>query len=79
MDRKMSAIKIDAALLERLHNYRSLTGVSVTHSINEAITDYLEVVVPARLEFLKISQSEKRKAHSVTPLVMGKPKKRVAS
>jgi len=55
-----TSIKIDASLMERLRDYKAKTGISVSHCINEAVRDYLEVVVPARLEAMGISQNEKK-------------------
>jgi hypothetical protein len=59
---KATSIKIDATLLERLAEYRGLTGVSMQHSINEAVRDYLDAVVPARLAVFGkslVSQNDK--------------------
>lgn len=54
------AVKIDADLLRRLNEYKETTGIPIYHSINEAITDFLEVVVPARLVALGYSQIDKK-------------------
>lgn len=59
MAKQLAAIKIDAALLERLNAYREQTGIPVSRSANEAILDFLEVVVPARLEAL-VYQNDKK-------------------
>jgi hypothetical protein len=59
-------VKIDPALLERLQAYRLATGIPVVRSVNDAIKDFLEICVPARLEALGlpglpgISQDEKK-------------------
>lgn len=60
---KTAPVKIDSLLLERLQAYRLATGIPVSRSVNDAIKDFLDVVVPARLEALGISgisQSEKK-------------------
>lgn len=58
---KKVSITVDASLVERLQEYRDKTGVPVTHAAEEALRDYLDVVVPARLmAFKPISQSEKK-------------------
>lgn len=60
-------VKIDPILLERLQAYRLATGIPVTRSVNDAVKDFLETCVPARLEALGlpgISQDEKK----LTPL-----------
>lgn len=53
-------VKIDPLLLERLQAYRLATGIPVTRSVNDAIKDFLEICVPARLEALGLSQNEKK-------------------
>lgn len=58
MAKELVAIKIDAALLERLREYKEHTGICITRSANEAIIDHLEVVVPARLESHGYSRKE---------------------
>lgn len=56
-----SSITVDASLVERLQEYRDKTGVPVTHAAEEALRDYLEVVVPARLEAFKpVSHIDKK-------------------
>lgn len=57
---KAAVVKIDAELLRRLNDYKNTTGISIQHCVNEALTDYLEVVVPARLEALGYSQIDKK-------------------
>lgn len=58
-------VKIDPALLERLHAYRLATGIPVTRSVNDAVRDFVEACIPARLEALglpplEISHDEKK-------------------
>lgn len=60
MDRTYVVVKVDAALAQRLMDYKNKTGIPITRSVNEAITDFLDVVVPARLESLGFSQIDKK-------------------
>lgn len=60
MDKTYVVVKVDATLAKRLMDYKDKTGIPITRSVNEAITDFLEVVVPARLDSLGFSQIDKK-------------------
>lgn len=73
---KSTSIKIDASLLERLQEYRTLSGVTASHCINEALRDYLDVVVAARMD---VFRPRKRVSQGEKPAARAAAKKRVAA
>lgn len=49
---KRYAVDIEPKQMEALQHYREVTGVPVLRAVNEALKDFLTVVVPVRLKTL---------------------------
>lgn len=72
MATKITSIPIDEEQLKVLNFYKERTGVPISRAVKEALADFIEAVMPARLEAFGVSQNEKKS-------VKAAPKKRLAS
>jgi hypothetical protein len=53
MVKQPTPVRIKAEFLERLKDYSAKTGVPVSRCIDEAVSDWLNCVAPARLRALE--------------------------
>jgi len=60
-------VMVDRSVYDRLKEYSEKTGVPMKHAVNEAIDDFVETVVPARLEAFDKPRPRLELVSSLTP------------
>lgn len=52
-------VRVDEILYGRLKQYEKVSGVPIARSVNDAVANFVECVLPPRLEFLQMERQSR--------------------